>query len=278
MSACTRWCYTLNNYTIEEFENLENLQNSDIVTYHVFGQEHTNPGEGTPHIQGYIHLNKRIRLNQLKQLLQTDRIHAEPAKGSEEQNRTYCTKEGNYIEQGHPNLPKANPWDDIRRLEKQGAFDEIADLYPGLYHAHRSAIFAECLTYQELPTYDQPLPLKNFWYYGPPRTGKSKKVRDDNSDIYLKNCNKWWDGYHGQQCVLIEDLDPTTAKYLTQHMKIWADRYPFVAELKGAHMTIAPANYKLYITSNYSIEECFTGIDLDAIKARFQPVRFTSFP
>jgi len=55
---------------------------------------------------------------------------------------------------------------------------------------------------------------------------------------------------------------------LVQHLKIWADRYPFTAEVKGSHHAIMP-NFQLVITSNYSIDECFKNEkDREAIKRR----------
>lgn len=67
--------------------------------------------------------------------------------------------------------------------------------------------------------------------------------------------NKWWDGYQGQKFVLLDDIDPDSAKPLQRHLKIWLDRYPFIAEAKGG--ACSPDYAIFYITSQYSIEECF---------------------
>lgn len=37
---------------------------------------------------------------------------------------------------------------------------------------------------------------KCLWYYGEPRTGKSRTARAEG-DPYIKLPNKWWDGYNG---------------------------------------------------------------------------------
>ena len=48
--------------------------------------------------------------------------------------------------------------------------------------------------------------------------------------------NKWWDGYQSQKVVIMEDVDKETVKFLHHHLKIWADRWGFIGETKGARL------------------------------------------
>lgn len=89
-------------------------------------------------------------------------------------------------------------------------------------------------------------------------------------NLFIKPINKWWDGYKNQEIVLIEDWDKTH-RILAHHIKIWADRYRFTGEMKGSSRVIRPK--LIVITSNYRIDECFEGPDIDAIKRRFIEVR-----
>lgn len=103
-----RVCFTLNNYTLEDLGEVENLENvkSDIK-YFVCGIE---IGEkGTPHLQGFIHIDKDPKscgIKYWKNYFQFgNRAHFESARGTDEQSKEYCTKDGPYIEIGLPSLP-----------------------------------------------------------------------------------------------------------------------------------------------------------------------------
>lgn len=90
--------------------------------------------------------------------------------------------------------------------------------------------------------------LKHEWHYGPTGVGKSSSVRRRFPNAYNKLPNKWWCGYRGQSEVLIEDIGCEHG-YLGYHLKIWADHYPFTAEVKGSTITARPE--VILVTSNY---------------------------
>ena len=66
---------------------------------------------------------------------------------------------------------------------------------------------------------------------------------------------KWLDGYKGQKVIIIEDLDKYTCHGLAHYLKLWGDRYPVTAEVKGS--TIPLMHHILYVTSNYTIAELY---------------------
>ena len=123
------------------------------------------------------------------------------------------------------------------------------------------------------------LKQKNFWIFGSPGTGKSRWTRQQAEDykIYPKPNNKWWGVYDKavQRIVLFEDF-PVDGKYLAQYMKILADRFSFIAEIKGGAIRVDPGKYIMIVTSNYSMDEIFDGEDLKALKRRFHEVEIKS--
>lgn len=97
--------------------------------------------------------------------------------------------------------------------------------------------------------------VRGVWLYGPPGTGKSHVAESLKGEytLFSKPSSKWWDGYDGQQVVVIEDLD---TEHLAHLLKIWADKWACTGEVKGG--TVPLRHEVLVVTSNYSITELLT--------------------
>lgn len=243
------WCFTLNNYTQEQYEILLNVE----CQYTVIGKE--TGSSGTPHLQGFVQFLEKKSLRQMKKL--DDQAHWEMTKGTIDQNYEYCTKDGDFEERGiRPMSQKRKGDAEIERYEhsrtmaKQGRFDEIpADIY--IRHlGNLKKIWSES---QGVPTVLDG-ELTNEWIWGPAGAGKSSQVfrRYPGDTLYIKDLNQWWDGYVNQSTVLIDDMDPYK-RSLAREFKIWGDRYSFPAQTKGGTMVIRPK--KIIVTSQYRIDE-----------------------
>lgn len=89
----------------------------------------------------------------------------------------------------------------------------------------------------------------NYWVYGIPGVGKSYGVRLAwGTTYFLKSCNKWWDGYAGEDNVLLDDFGKEHS-VLGHYLKIWGDSYRFNGEVKGGTVPICLASF--VVTSNY---------------------------
>jgi hypothetical protein len=267
------WCFTLNNYCSEDEQVFRDIPS----VYLVYGREVGD--EGTPHLQGYIQLTKPIRLTGLKKL--HPKAHWEPAKGDQPQNLTYCSKQGDYEEHGIPTRTSGGkPTQEERAAKNKRLRDldlallvdtgEISIKETRALKNARLDLMEEESQKNCPKTLDGALPHQ--WYCGPSRTGKSRKAREENPDAYLKMCNKWWDAYKGESVVLIEDFD-RKHEVLAHHLKLWADRYPFLAEIKGSTRKIRPG--LIIVTSNYHPRDIWTDTrDLEPILERFQITHF----
>lgn len=257
----------MNNYTEEEVELLRQSQGHK---YLVFGKE---VGEkGTPHLQGYVFWPTLKSLKQMSKFL--ERAHWEPQRGSFEQAIEYCKKDGSFEELGEAPMSDKKKGECGKRvyqeafeLAKQGKIDEIEEPLRTRFYNTYKKIRAD---YQVVP--ESIGSLEHEWYYGDSGTGKTRKAREENPGAYLKNPNKWWDGYVDQEVVVIDEWSPVH-ECLAAHLKQWADHHPFCAETKGSSLCIRPR--KIIVTSNYHPEQCFTKEeDLEPIKRRFKITHF----
>lgn len=166
-------------------------------------------------------------------------------------------------------------WVDALELAKRGRFDDIDPHIQIQYFSSLRKIHQETLLKKECLDGE----LENFWYVGPPGSGKSRKARDEHPNAYFKAVNHWWDGYLGEETVIIDEWEVNSGKFIGHHLKIWADRYPFKMEVKGSSLPLQRPKH-IIITSNYTIEECFAGDRMlcDAIHRRFRVVDFGLAP
>ena len=237
---------------------------------------------GTTHIQGYFETRQQWYWSTLHKMEPS--AYFALAISSQEDNIRYCTKdkspENEPLFHGEP-LRKS-----IVALEKPRLEDILRDCLTMQWYdfclKYPVQVFKDGPKYLQYkkemtpakPRWDGDLKSKNLWIWGAPRTGKSRWAHSqaEPENTYIKMQNKWWDGYDSKmhKIVIIEDADPKTLQLLTNHMKIWADRYSFDAEIKGASVRIWPGDYRLIVTSNHPPSHIWSDVDLEAIESRFQ--------
>lgn len=266
MSQTRKWCFTLNNWTDAEVGILRSLQ----VVYLVFGFEVGD--SGTPHLQGYIVFEKNQRLSAVKKIL--ERAHWEPSRGSSSQAADYCKKDGKFEEFG--TLPKSageaggeaqrerykRAWE----AAKGGDMDAVPE---DIRIRHYRTLKEIRKDYMAKPVDADG--VTGVWIYGPAGVGKSRSAREQFPGAYFKMQNKWWDGYQNEEFVILDDFD---CKDLGHLLKIWADRYSFLAETKGGAIHIRPK--KFVVTSNYSLKDFGWDSEMvSALERRFTVIDLT---
>jgi hypothetical protein len=268
------WCFTLNNYTPQEIEDVKGWE----CKYLIFGKE---VGEqGTPHLQGYVAFENAKSLVGMKMMHQT--LHWEIAKGTPKQASEYCEKDGDVFEKGIRPLSQKEKGDLGKR-----AFEEALVAYKEKRYEDMGsmALNLKAFDYMDAKCVARDtkiaslVELEHEWFYGLSGTGKSRKAREDYPAAYIKDPkNAWWDGYAGEEVVIIDDFDKFQVKQ-SGDMKRWLDRYPFQAERKGAYLGLIRPK-KIIITSNYHPKEIWDDSDvtLSTILRRVKVTRFDSFP
>ncbi len=91
------WCFT--SFKDNNWRQLREVAASITITFIGWGNE-TCPETGKKHQQGFMQFSERVRMTQIKKLINDKAIHLEVTKGSYEDNKKYCSKEGDYQEYG----------------------------------------------------------------------------------------------------------------------------------------------------------------------------------
>lgn len=265
------FCFTINNYTEDVFDSIIDTD----CKYIICGKEKGD--SGTPHLQGFIVFKNQKTLSALKKI--NSSAHWEIARGTPAQNRVYCTKDNDFCERGElPMDQKAKGdsekerWAHILKLTEAGDWDTLKLEYPEVYGQKlKNLEYIHKKRPRDLSTIQGD--MTHEWIVGETGCGKSRKAREDSPGAYIKNPNvKWWDGYNGEEVVIIDDFD----KYQVGQggdMKRWLDRYAFQAEFKGGMEMIRPR--KIVVTSQYTPQEIWEdNKTVDAIMRRVKLIDF----
>jgi len=270
MTRIRRFCFTWNNYPTSAIDSLTEWIKKQNATYAIIGRE--KGGNGTPHLQGYIMLSNQLRFSSIKKDFPT--LHIEKARGTSEQNRVYCSKESDFVEIGKcpedSGTVTKNIWKTIYDLAAKGEWMTLQENHPRVW-----IMMHEKLKSMRIPnTVVIQGDLINEWWFGDTGTGKSRLAWEKYGDIcFQKMLNKWWDGYDHQPVVVIEEWSPKN-EVTASALKLWADRYPFTAQIKGGVLQrLRPL--KIIVISNYRISDCFPDTrDSEPIARRFNEFRF----
>ena len=281
----SRFFITENNPTEESIERYKEIN----CIWIAICKEHEDDENKTPHIHIAIAFNGRRRFSTIKKLF--PRADIRMMRGTPQDCVTYMTKENQELlfEKGERpilqngrkkgNETNKKKWEEAYELAKQGRFDEIPK---DLYVCHDRAfhrIYEENLRDIPMDDFnDDDLKDHFLWLYGPTGTGKSYWARkiarmlDPDSKLYLKECNKWWNGYKCNWVTLIEETDPDVCTHLARFFKKWCDKYETAGEVKNGNLDCFRPHY-IIVTSNYTIEECFPNPnDYGPLKRRFTEI------
>jgi len=262
------WCFTFNNYAVSDCSRIIELP----CRYVCFGKE-VAPTTGTAHLQGYISFASAKSLSAVAKLLPG--CHLVVARGSASQNKIYCSKGGDFFENGDcPAEPSDGGrmeiarWDSAWALAVRGVVEEIDSDIRLRYYTTLKKIGTDYM-----PIMCALESVCGVWIHGSSGSGKTRAVLASFPDAYIKPRNNWWDGYQSEPVVLLDDVDKFD-RVLGGKLKHWADFCPFIAEIKGGSRRIRPA--KLIVTSQYRMEDIWDDVEtLEALRRRFTVIEKT---
>ncbi|GAI08280.1 unnamed protein product, partial [marine sediment metagenome] len=236
-SYCKHWCFTLNHASDDEFAHLGSVCDTPatgICRYLVMGRE---VGEGgTPHLQGYLEMTERKRIQWLKDNISL-RAHLEPRRGTREEARDYCMKDGDWIEVGFWREEERGRRRDIEIMVEQAS--QGVSFYDAALEEPTSAHFAFAYTKLLEGRALAETPAHRLVHVtvkiGPTGCGKTRAAFSCFPDLFLQDCSSgseiWWDGYSGQTRLILDDFAGCIPfRYLLRLL----DVYPIRLKVKGA--------------------------------------------
>lgn len=160
MSRAKNWCFTLNNYTQENEDALLSAFDSGRAVYLIYGKEVGS--SGTPHLQGFISLASRARLQSLnRDFVQAHWTVARDIGASIE----YCKKEGSVRELGLsplllPTQGKRNDLEEFKHAVKSGMVDhkELRETHSNVMARYPRFALAYVRDYKQLPDFEPHTP------------------------------------------------------------------------------------------------------------------------
>jgi len=261
-------CFLLTIFSRQLKEFTEFIQTLPIkrATY----QLEACPTTQKEHIQAFIEFEEGISYNKLKKYPILQGAHIEGARCPKHA-QAYCSKEDTRIEGpfqvGPAYLIRKPTLKVIREYILNGNLEKIKEEFFGVYLRCRRAIIEEISLHRKVETTQT---TRGIWISGDPGVGKTFTVRSMDEPIYTKSPNKWWDAYNGELIILADDWDEEQARWASHYLKIWTDKYPFIAECKGG--SVRPSYHWFIITSNLKLHEFrsdYPNIKYGATKRRF---------
>lgn len=255
---------------------LKHLQVLDNIVHYVIACEKHQ--DGNNHLHAYVKYTDGVLAKDAPISFDFDGFHGnyQPARSCKSVVK-YCTKGDDYI----------SNFDIQQYLAKKGKLTadvikakttaqaltdgDISFMHVRHYREAR-AVLVEPFEYHT---------TRGIWIWGQTGVGKSRIVREHASlvgyRLFSKSQNKWFDGYDGEEIIMIDDFD-LRGDCLDHYLKIWTDRYACSGEVKGS--TVQLRHYEFIVTSNFPIAELFKDVPevtLNAILRRFRVVYMSSY-
>lgn len=239
---------------------LERLESNNNLLYWCISKEDHHETEGK-HLHAFIVLKTAIKMRQLAFHAHFDYEGFHPnaecvkhAKADQLRVWDYVTKDGDFISNVERSIlegkRKGDPASAKELLTKRPSdLIEEGKLSP---YQYTNIVRAQYLYKGSLKP-DDKCHCRGIWLYGPAGVGKSTAAREFGmliGGVYYKQFNKWWDGYEGEPCVIMDECDNGA---LNHYLKLWTDTFAYKGEVKGASCWLQHEFF--IVTSNSTLED-----------------------
>lgn len=256
MSKTNRFRFTINNYTPLHLALLDDDNVYSKFKYICWGFE-IAPTTGTPHLQGYLEFDNSLKLRitaaqkRVQDLGLTGMVLLVADK-SAKSNIDYCAKDGDFHEHGERPKGQGKRTDldvVVHDIAEGGAtMRDCIERYPAQVVKFGNGLERIIQHYQPRRSFKTEV----WWFWGPTGSGKSRWAWEKEPDAYMKlSSHKWWDGYIGQESVILDDYRPCKEMPFNFMLNLM-DRYPLSVERKGGMVEFV--SKRIYVTSPYSPE------------------------
>lgn len=289
--------FTINNYTDEEIQELNDLAQNGLCTYLTYGFE-VGPECGTPHLHCYFILKKKKSLGGARKLVPKRAANFEFRKKPHAAAKTYCQKDGNFMEFGsEPNEPGSKRERREEDIDYDAVIDAIKDGVPlkEIVQMFPDVAFKGFSSLKSIYTLFQPLfdftrfygPFQNHFPYGwdrsksliligNPGAGKTQwALNEFQNPMLLRNLNglkafdkNLFDG------VVIDDIDFTNVSRSDMLNLLEVEQPCSLRVLYG--IAFLPANVPRIFCLNPGFESL--NLDDGAIRRRVNVIRIVNWP
>lgn len=242
MARVRNWCFT-------SFEESEPEFTNETINYYLYQRE-LCPDTGRKHWQGCIKFKHPRAFNGLHK--RWPLWHWEAARNWAAAKK-YCSKTESRLE------PPIEFGTDTAPNWQGESPSELWESNPDWMLRHHRAV----ASYNGLlPATDRH--VKTIFIWGTTGVGKSHSIHEHTKmgTTFWHSGTKWWDGYNGQQSIIIDDF---RGQWDFEYLLRVLDKYPMKVETKGGFVNLQSCTF--YITSNLTLTELYN-TDISPLKRR----------
>lgn len=222
MPGTLRWTFTVNNPGEWRPTFIDNL-----MAYMIYETEVGE--EGTTHIQGYVRFKNRKELNSAKRLI-CERAHLEPARGTEAQNRDYCSKDLNDVHeygQFDGDAGRQGRRTDLEAVASSIKFGSSLQTIAATHSAEWIKYHSGITSLHQI-LQPEPPAVRNVtttYIHGLTGVGKSHRIHTQYPGGYTIRAGRGpFDQYERQEVVIFEEFDD--GQWPITDMLMYLDKWP----------------------------------------------------